>query len=107
MKRGQTTGETGLLANNEWTGDVDISKPWLFFEIEELTVFFFSSMVRVMKVAKKIQDEGKKIFFAVSNSKDFSYELGEFGMGDVSGDKPVVAARDERDRKYVMSDEFS
>lgn len=62
---------------------------------------------RVMKVAKKIQDEGKKIFFAVSNSKDFSYELGEFGLGDVSGDKPVVAARDERDRKYVMSDEFS
>lgn len=60
-----------------------------------------------MKVAKKIQDEGKKIFFAVSNSKDFSYELGEFGLGDVSGDKPVVAARDERDRKYVMSDEFS
>lgn len=62
---------------------------------------------RVMKVAKKIQDEGKKIFFAVSNSKDFSYELGEFGLGDVSGDKPVLAARDERDRKYVMSDEFS
>lgn len=62
---------------------------------------------RVMKVAKKIQDEEKKIFFAVSNSKDFSYELGEFGLGDVSGDKPVVAARDERDRKYVMSDEFS
>lgn len=81
-------------------------KALVVFEIEELTVFF-SSMVRVMKVAKKIQDEGKKIFFAVSNSKDFSYELGEFGMGDVSGDKPVVAARDERDRKYVMSDEFS
>lgn len=81
-------------------------KALVVFEIEELSVFF-SSMVRVMKVAKKIQDEGKKIFFAVSNSKDFSYELGEFGMGDVSGDKPVVAARDERDRKYVMSDEFS
>lgn len=41
MKREQTTGGTGLLANNEWTGDVDISKPWLFFEIEELNVFFF------------------------------------------------------------------
>lgn len=41
MKREQTTGGTGLLANNEWTGDVDISKPWLFFEMEELTVFFF------------------------------------------------------------------
>lgn len=68
-------------------------------------LLFFNN--RVMKVAKKIQDEGKKIFFAVSNSKDFSYELGEFGLGDVSGDKPVVAARDERDRKYVMSDEFS
>ncbi|XP_062595206.1 protein disulfide-isomerase A3-like [Saccostrea cucullata] len=62
---------------------------------------------RVMKVGKKLKDEGKKVYFAVSNHKDFSYELGEFGMGDVSGDKPVVAARDESDKKYVMTEEFS
>lgn len=60
-----------------------------------------------MKVAKKIKGEGKSVYFAVSSHKDFSYELGEYGMGDVSGDKPVIAARDERDRKYIMSDEFS
>ncbi|KAL3865494.1 hypothetical protein ACJMK2_042879 [Sinanodonta woodiana] len=62
---------------------------------------------RVMKVAKKLQDAGKEVYFAISNSKDMSYELGEFGLNDVSGDKPVVAARDTSDRKYIMPGEFS
>lgn len=62
---------------------------------------------RVMKVGKKLRDSGKDVYFAVSNSKDFSYELGEFGLNDVKGDKPVVCARDDRDLKYVMSSEFS
>ncbi|KAK3096713.1 hypothetical protein FSP39_002612 [Pinctada imbricata] len=62
---------------------------------------------RVMKVAKKLKDSGKKFYTAVSNIKDFSYELGEFGLGDAKGDKPIITARDEADRKYVMTDEFT
>ena len=59
-----------------------------------------------MKVGKKLQDAGKNVFFAVSNHKDFSFELGEFGLNDVKGDKPVICARDDRDMKYIMSDDF-
>ena len=57
-----------------------------------------------MKVAKKIQEAGKTVNFAVSSSDDFSYELSEYGL--TAGDKPVVAARDTSDQKFIMSDEF-
>ena len=60
---------------------------------------------RVMKVAKKFLDDGKKVHFAVSNKDDMSFELSEYGL-DTSGDKPVVAARDASDQKFVMKDEF-
>lgn len=76
----------------------------------EIKLFTFNwispFLCRVMKVGKKLRDSGKDIYFAVSNQKDFSYELGEFGLNDVKGDKPVVCARDDRDLKYVMSSEF-
>ncbi|KAK2151762.1 hypothetical protein LSH36_352g00009 [Paralvinella palmiformis] len=60
---------------------------------------------RVMKVGKKLRDEGKTIYFAVSGTDDFSQELSEYGL--TGGEKPVVAARDASDKKYVMSDQFS
>lgn len=56
-----------------------------------------------MKVAKKFTDQ--KVYFAVSNKDDMSYELSEFGLS-ASGDKPVVAAKDSADQKFVMKDEF-
>lgn len=62
---------------------------------------------RVMKVGKKFRDAGKNVNFAISNHKDFSHELGEYGLNDVKGDKPVVAGRDKSDKKYVMQEEFS
>ncbi|KAL5004683.1 hypothetical protein ScPMuIL_018139 [Solemya velum] len=62
---------------------------------------------RVMKVGKKLLDEGKTVYFAISSLKDFSHELGEFGIEDPSAEKPVVAARDASDKKYTMSGEFS
>ena len=58
-----------------------------------------------MKVAKKLGDEGKKVHFAVSNKDDMSYEINEYGL-DTAGDKPVVAARDASDQKFVMKEEF-
>jgi protein disulfide isomerase family A protein 3 len=50
-----------------------------------------------------LQGEGKDVYFSVSNHKDFSFELGEYGLNDVKGDKPVICARDDRDMKYIMS----
>lgn len=61
---------------------------------------------RVMKVGKKIQDSGKEVYFAVSNTLEFEPELKEFGMdGDLEGVQ--VNARDSRDRKFVMTEKFS
>ncbi len=54
-------------------------------------------------MAKKF--DGKKVYFAVSNKDEMSYELSEFGL-ESSGDKPVVAVRDASDQKYVMTEEF-
>lgn len=62
---------------------------------------------RVMKVGKKLKDGGMDVNFAISNSDEFSYELSEFGVNDASGTKPVVTARDSRERKFVMKTDFS
>ncbi|XP_033749423.1 protein disulfide-isomerase A3-like [Pecten maximus] len=59
---------------------------------------------RVMKVGKKIQDSGKDVYFAVSNVEEFDQELQEFGM---KGEGVQVNARDTRDKKFVMTEEFS
>jgi len=61
---------------------------------------------RVIKVAKKFADAGRSVMFAVSNEDDFSHELTEYGMTS-SGDKPVVAARNDAGEKFVMKEEFS
>ena len=58
-----------------------------------------------MKVGKKLVDSGKKVFFAISNADEFRNELEEFGTSYT--DKPIVAARDASNQKYVMKDEFS
>lgn len=61
---------------------------------------------RVIKVAKKFADAGKTVQFAISSASELNHELSEFGVTQ-SGDKPVVAARDSSDQKFVMSTEFS
>ena len=58
----------------------------------------------VMKVAKKYADSGKDVKFAVSNAEDFTHELSEYGL--TFTDKPVVAARNANDEKFVMKDSF-
>ena len=57
-------------------------------------------------MAKKFQDEGKTVYFAVSHHNDFSHEVGEFGIDGRVGDKPVIVARDKKDMKYVMEADF-
>lgn len=58
---------------------------------------------RVLKVAKEWEG---KINFAVSNKDDFQHELNEYGY-DYVGDKPLILARDGRNQKFIMKDEFS
>lgn len=62
-------------------------------------------MHRVIKIAKKMADSGRDVTFAISNDDDFSHELSEFGL--TAGDKPVVAARNSQDQKFVMDGEFT
>nr|WLF82757.1 putative disulfide isomerase [Tityus melici] len=58
---------------------------------------------RIMKVAQNYKD---KLNFAISNVNQFSAEVEEFGLS-VKGDKPVIAARSEKQQKFRMTDEFS
>ncbi|XP_055319508.1 protein disulfide-isomerase A3-like [Sitodiplosis mosellana] len=44
--------------------------------------------------------------FAISSKDEFQHEHNEYGY-DYTGDKPVVLARDERNQKFIMKDEFS
>jgi protein disulfide isomerase family A protein 3 len=59
---------------------------------------------RVMKVAKKLSED-LAVTFAVANANDFSFELQEFNLD--FKDKPVVAAKDAKEQKFIMKDEFS
>lgn len=58
---------------------------------------------RVLKVAKEFVG---RVSFAVSNKDDFQHELNEYGY-DYVGDKPLVLARDGKNQKFIMKDEFS
>lgn len=64
---------------------------------------------RVMKVAEKFQKKGVQVQFAVSNANDLQAELGETGLEAPKGKdaKPVVGARDFKNRKFKMTDEFT
>lgn len=61
---------------------------------------------RIMKVAKELNQSGKKANYAISNRDDFSQELSEFGI-EAPSDKPVVAARNAKEQKFIMEGEFS
>lgn len=58
---------------------------------------------RILKVVKSYTGNYK---FAISSKDDFQHELNEYGY-DYAGDKPVVLARDERNQKFIMKEEFS
>uniref|UniRef100_A0A4X1VB20 Protein disulfide-isomerase n=1 Tax=Sus scrofa TaxID=9823 RepID=A0A4X1VB20_PIG len=62
---------------------------------------------RVMMVAKKFLDAGKKLNFAVASRKTFSHELSDFGLESTAGEIPVVAIRTAKGEKFVMQEEFS
>lgn len=57
---------------------------------------------RVLKVAA---EHTGPYTFAVSNKDDFQHELNEYGL-DFVGDKPVVLARDAKNQKFMLREEF-
>ncbi|RXG53299.1 Protein disulfide-isomerase A3 [Armadillidium vulgare] len=59
---------------------------------------------RILKVAQSFKDD---FTFAVASKDDFQHEINEFGIDFVPGDKPVVCARNAKDKKFVMKDEFT
>lgn len=59
---------------------------------------------RVLKVALQFADDFK---FAVANKDDFQHEINEYGLDFISGDKPVICARNAKSQKFVMKEEFS
>ncbi|KAK7095350.1 protein disulfide-isomerase A3-like [Littorina saxatilis] len=62
---------------------------------------------RVMKVAKKLRDEGLSAFFAISDRKKHWEELQKCGQIDYNTEKPFVCAYADRSRKFNMKDPFS
>lgn len=58
---------------------------------------------RILKVAKEYTGEYR---FAISSKDEFQHELNEYGY-DYTGDKPVVLARDARNQKFILKEEFS
>ncbi|ALC40739.1 ERp60 [Drosophila busckii] len=58
---------------------------------------------RVLKVAKEFAGQ---ISFAISSKDDFQHELNEYGY-DFVGDKPVILARDAKNLKFALKEEFS
>lgn len=59
---------------------------------------------RILKIA---QDFKTDFTFAVVNHNDFAHETEEYGLNYVSGDKPVICAKDSKGLKYLMSKDFS
>lgn len=89
-----------------WTNQED----WFQYRTDVVIVrdlvTIFQLYFRVLKVAKKFKDAGKKVYFAVSNNNDFSQEVSEYGIEGRLGEKPVVVAKDSKDMKYIMETDF-
>ena len=62
---------------------------------------------RVIKVAQKLQGEGLKVNFAISNSEEFRQELGEFGFENIQTEAKYVIGRGARDEKFKFQGEYS
>jgi protein disulfide isomerase family A protein 3 len=58
---------------------------------------------RVLAVAKDFES----LNFGVSAKDDFQHELNEFGIEYAAGDKPIVAAWNDKNEKFVMGGDFS
>ncbi|XP_015599675.1 protein disulfide-isomerase A3 [Cephus cinctus] len=58
---------------------------------------------RIMKIAKDFP----KLNFAISSKDDFQHELNDFGIDYTKGDKPIVLAKDAKNQKFILKDEFS
>jgi protein disulfide isomerase family A protein 3 len=58
---------------------------------------------RIIKVAKDFSE----YTFAVASKDDFQHELNEFGIEFTKSDKPIVLARDAKNQKFILKDEFS
>lgn len=58
---------------------------------------------RILKVAKNFP----KLNFAISAKDDFQHELNEFGVDFADGKKPIVLARNEKNQKFSMKEDFS
>lgn len=63
---------------------------------------------RVIKVAKKFAESGRKVTFAVSAASEFGQEMAELGL-TFNSEKgtPVVGAKDASDQKFPMKSDFS
>ena len=55
------------------------------------------------QIAQNYKDD---FSFAVANNNDFNHEIEEFGLTYVSGDKPVICARDADGLKFIMKEDF-
>jgi protein disulfide-isomerase A3 len=62
---------------------------------------------RVIKVAKKLKDEGLKLNFAISNSQEFKGELNEFGVENVEPNEKYILGRGAKDEKFKFTGEYS
>jgi len=63
---------------------------------------------RVIKVAKKFAEAGRKVTFAVSSASEFNAEMSELGLTfNTEKGVPVVGAKDASDQKFPMKTDFS
>ena len=62
---------------------------------------------RILKVAKKLQEENVKVKFAISNVEEFRSELQEYGFANIANDGKYVTGRGARNEKYKADGEYS
>lgn len=72
-----------------------------FASCKYLLFLFF----RVMAVARKYAKGPRRITFAISDASEFRQELLDFDL-DPSAEKPLVAARDDSQRRFAMRADF-
>ena len=63
-------------------------------------------LCRVLRIAQNVTAQFPQLTFAVSNALDFEDELDEYKLS-FDAEKPVVAARDIHNQKFVLREDFT
>ena len=100
----------GLVGHRTSSNAVDYAKPLIvvYYNVDYVRDTKGTNYVRnrILRIAKKLTEEGLNIRFAISNAEEFHHELSQYGISDIKKAAKYALARGTKDEKYKLTEDF-